>query len=194
MLRYRIAHAWPAPAAGSCDRRTRFHRARNAALPKTWSGWPCVLMTYRIGLSVRARIAASSCCPSRTLPPVSITATALSPMMNPILAIAPSFSRVISAVTPVMHEYAGRDFADRQALAAAPAIRSMRRAIASSSKNPKRHEPYFCLSLTTKAASIAQSFHREASLRRSMQREAITRIIPVARHGSLRNLWTPASV
>jgi quinoprotein dehydrogenase-associated probable ABC transporter substrate-binding protein len=31
-------------------------------------------------------------------------------------------------------------------------------------------------------------------LRRSKQREAATRIIPVARHGSLRNRWTPAGV
>lgn len=53
------------------------------------------------GLPVRVRIAASSRCPSRTLPPLSITATALSPMMNPTLAIAPSFSPVMSAVWPV---------------------------------------------------------------------------------------------
>src|SRR5215475_8102171 len=46
-------------------------------------------------------MAARSCCPSKTLPPVSITATALSPMMKPRLAIAPSFSRVINAISPV---------------------------------------------------------------------------------------------
>jgi hypothetical protein len=46
------------------------------------------------------RIAASSFCPSRRLPPVSITATPLSPMTNPTLAIAPLFPRVISAVRP----------------------------------------------------------------------------------------------
>jgi hypothetical protein len=38
--------------------------------------------------------------PSRTLPPVPITATPLSPMTNPTLAIAPLFPRVISAVRP----------------------------------------------------------------------------------------------
>jgi len=46
-------------------------------------------MTYRIGLSVRSRIAANSRFASATLPPVSTTATASAPMMKPTLAIAP---------------------------------------------------------------------------------------------------------
>jgi hypothetical protein len=46
-------------------------------------------------------MAAINCRPSRTLPPVSITATASSPTMKPTLAIAPSFSRVICAVLPL---------------------------------------------------------------------------------------------
>ena len=45
--------------------------------------------------------------PSRTLPPVSITATASSPMTKPTLAIAPSFSRVISAVVPMCTKIPG---------------------------------------------------------------------------------------
>ena len=55
----------------------------------------------RFASVVRARIAARSLRPSRTLPPVSITATALLPMTNPTLAIAPSFSAVMSARAPV---------------------------------------------------------------------------------------------
>src|ERR1700747_3271284 len=54
-----------------------------------------------MGLSVWLRTAASSSRPSRTLPPVSMTATALSPTMKPTLAMAPSFSRVISATAPI---------------------------------------------------------------------------------------------
>src|SRR5215831_8467809 len=58
-------------------------------------------MTYRIGFGVTARMASSRRRPSRTLPPLSITATALLPTTNPTLAIAPSFCRVITATAPM---------------------------------------------------------------------------------------------
>jgi hypothetical protein len=47
------------------------------------------------------RIAASRRLPSRTLPPVSITATASLPTMNPTLAVAPSLAAVMSARAPM---------------------------------------------------------------------------------------------
>src|SRR4029079_16642849 len=74
----------------------------------------------------------------------------------------------------------------------APALGSMCRA-PSAEREPKRHEPCFCLSLDRERH---RSLHPpcQGSLRRSKQREAATRIIPVARHGSLRNRWTLAGV
>src|SRR5260370_901267 len=59
-------------------------------------------MTYRTGFDVTARIAASRRRPSRTLPPLSITATALLPTTNPRLAIAPSSCCVITSMPPMV--------------------------------------------------------------------------------------------
>ena len=65
-------------------------------------------------MSVRARMAASSRSPIGTLPPVSTTATPLSPITKPILAMSPRFSSLIERDFAGMDEHAGRDFLDRQ--------------------------------------------------------------------------------
>ena len=51
-------------------------------------------------LAVRERIAASNRSPIGTLPPVSMTATPLSPITKPILAMSPRFSSLMRAISP----------------------------------------------------------------------------------------------
>ena len=63
--------------------------SKNAALPKIWSGCTCVLMTYKIGLSVIFLMARRNSLPTFKLPPVSMTATPRLPTTKLILQISP---------------------------------------------------------------------------------------------------------
>jgi hypothetical protein len=81
--------------------------------------------------------------PSRTLPPESITATALS-TMKPTLAIAPSLSRVISAVSPLCTNIPGATSLTGNPWLCACATVDMR--APRGARSSKRHEPCFCLS------------------------------------------------
>ena len=104
-------------------------------------------------------MAASSRFPTGTLPPVSITATPLSPITKPMLAMSPRFSSLIRAISPVWTNTPGATSCTGSGASVSPhaapcAARTRRRARGAGAPCSQRHRSSESRSLAGRRLAI----------------------------------------